>query len=826
MRELTAKEQATQVVTAFAGTDKDLLTIVREHPAARDPVLPALLALQELLNGRRAADEALSLAEAVGTEIGDANLAILFFGSWAEASCSLGRLSEAAAVLHHAQTLISEATPPEVRGYLLTVEGFLASCEGDKLRREQILREVLDFLPHASPRRQFHVLELAYLLARMGRLSEVDTELDWLNAQASLPFIRASVGLLRFIDAVEIGSMPAAETLLSAVASDARSLDAHSIETYRNYQVILDLMRTDDMPQPPELRATPKRLDAMPFAAVSRCLLAGAVDHALAWARLEAKENERFVSRHGFSSFDLIRAELSARHGLAARRILETRRTRGNRHYLDDLFLARVELLAGNSEIAARHFGKALEAAERYRAEGRLDFELRLATELAPYELVRLSRGAAAHPAPRRAALKDSTILEAPRVRGGVDRLIGHSSALAGIRETILRYAPLAVPVFVTGETGTGKELVARALHESGPRSTRPFIAINCGAIAETLLESELFGHERGAFSGAVKARRGVFEEAADGTLLLDEIGDISNRLQLALLRVLETDEIRPVGSSRARKVCCRVIFATNADLEQKAADGRFRKDLLFRLRRLEIHIPPLRERAEDIVPLAEHFLELDRPPAEHATMSQALQNALRTREWPGNVRELRNVVERMRLVNADKLAYDESDLTVGTAESGRPAHAGAVRPAQEAAPSQKSGAARLGHAGQTPERGPPANGATGGATRRTTRTTRVASVLRGSRSRLRRLQRLRELFAEHTALTRSEIVRILGVSPNTATHDLQTLCEEGLVERIEPSASSRSFYFQLKTTNPDPVHAKSPARDKRRPWFPFGRQG
>jgi transcriptional regulator with PAS, ATPase and Fis domain len=196
--------------------------------------------------------------------------------------------------------------------------------------------------------------------------------------------------------------------------------------------------------------------------------------------------------------------------------------------------------------------------------------------------------------------------------------------------------------VLIVGETGTGKELVARALHEESERAAEPFLAVNCGAISESLLESELFGHESGAFTGARRAHRGLFEAAGRGTLLLDEIGDTSPRLQVALLRVLETGEVRPVGSSTSRKVRCRVLAATNADLTGMVGEGRFRKDLYFRLDRIAIRIPPLRERGEDILSLADHFLSEDRHDGHRPTMSEALKAALLAHQWSGNVRELR----------------------------------------------------------------------------------------------------------------------------------------------------------------------------------------
>jgi DNA-binding NtrC family response regulator len=367
-----------------------------------------------------------------------------------------------------------------------------------------------------------------------------------------------------------------------------------------------------------------------------------------------------------------------------------------------------------------------------------------------------------------------------PRIRAravrGVQRIVGSSAALASVRETVTRFSKLAVPVLITGETGTGKELVARALHEEGANAEEPFVAINCGAISESLLESELFGHEKGAFSGAATAHRGLFEEAGKGSILLDEIGEISSRLQIALLRVLESGEIRPVGSSRPKVIRCRILASTNADLERLAEAGNFRADILYRLRRLQIHIPPLRERREDILPLAAHFLDVGRAPETHAMMSPSLVDVLRRHPWPGNVRELRNSIERMRLMNSDKLYYDRQDLEIGAA------------PLPHVIPSEEEPA----YADT-----PPASRAADGAPPPPAE--KAQPTLRQGRSGVRRLALLRELFEQHKVMTRDEVIRTLGISPNTATKDLRTLCGEGSIVKVQPSRSPRSAYFEWR---------------------------
>ena len=229
------------------------------------------------------------------------------------------------------------------------------------------------------------------------------------------------------------------------------------------------------------------------------------------------------------------------------------------------------------------------------------------------------------------------------------DTLIGARGGLRAATELARKVLDSDTTVLLTGETGTGKELFARLIHDNGSRRGRSFVAQNCGALPESLLESELFGHARGAFTGAIAERRGLFEEAHGGTIFLDEVGEMSPAMQLRLLRVLQEGELRRVGETATRRVDVRVIAATNADLETEAAAGTFRKDLFYRLNVFPIHLPPLRERAADIPALAEHFLAMYRTRARRAvpSISPEAMARLRAYPFPGNVRELENEIER-----------------------------------------------------------------------------------------------------------------------------------------------------------------------------------
>ncbi|HEY6003430.1 MAG TPA: sigma-54 dependent transcriptional regulator, partial [Anaeromyxobacter sp.] len=239
--------------------------------------------------------------------------------------------------------------------------------------------------------------------------------------------------------------------------------------------------------------------------------------------------------------------------------------------------------------------------------------------------------------------------------------IVGRSGAIQDVLDRVVRVAPTDATVLISGESGTGKELVARALHVASRRGDKPFVPVNCAAITETLLESELFGHAKGAFTGASRARRGLFEEANGGTLFIDEIGETSPGFQAKLLRALQEGEIRRVGESSPVQVDVRVIAATNQDLRRAIAERRFREDLFYRLAVVPLRIPPLRERREDVPLLAAHFLQrfVRRTGAEKSLAPEAVARLLE-HDWPGNVRELENIIEQAAALSPGTLIHAE----------------------------------------------------------------------------------------------------------------------------------------------------------------------
>jgi DNA-binding NtrC family response regulator len=704
------------------------------------------------------------------------DLLVKLLTSWGQLALTLNRLADAATLLKRAEDVLPKNAPDELESDVRGLEGMLAGWRGDMVRREKILRQMLCAFPAGSAEHLRQRISQAHFLALMGRESEVDAglgALDCLNARTT-----EHVLLIRLIQAVETGRFADGLAMADAVRRFDWDMSGH-----RNFFIgFLDLIRSR-WRIPAGLgvhgggvgETDPERPVVLPlWAEVMDHLLANRPAEALACAKREAGGDLNLcLTKTGFDSFNLIRAELANGNWQAAVRLIGLRRGRGNIHYLDDYFLAVACLLAGQRADAATHFARVEKACAQHGAFGRLEFELRMACALRPGDLYWLTRAAAEVPAAAAAAVA-RPLLPAAAAKG-LTRLIGPSEAMTAVRDAILRVAQMDAPVLVTGETGVGKELVARAVHESGPRADATFLAVNCGAISESLLESELFGYEKGAFTGAAGAHRGLFEMAGAGTILLDEIGEISPRLQVGLLRVLESGEIRPVGGTAVRSARCRIIAATNAEIDEQVDRGSFRKDLYYRLARLTIHVPPLRDRRADIVPLALHFLAEGRVDGELPRLSAEIAEALCQGRWPGNVRELRNTIERMRLFGSEKAQYELADLvqpeTGLPAGSARGAKTGAVSPSPVPADHQAA------------------------LTRDDTE-----EFLKRGRTQFRRLDRLRELFRRHGKLSRTEVARVLGISLRTATMDLRVLCRERLVEKVEPTASPCTHYFRLAT--------------------------
>src|SRR5512145_1755954 len=263
---------------------------------------------------------------------------------------------------------------------------------------------------------------------------------------------------------------------------------------------------------------------------------------------------------------------------------------------------------------------------------------------------------------------ENSALREVLTRRDGLPTIVGESAPLREVLTLIGRVAASDSPVLIHGESGTGKELIARGVHLRSPRADRPFVSINCGALPDTLLETELFGHKKGAFSGAVSSRVGLFEAASGGTLFLDEIGEMSAAMQVRLLRALDSGEVRRVGEERAFHVDVRVVAATSKDLTREAAEGRFRWDLFYRVSTISVPVPPLRQRRPDIPLLVQHFAVPGGRNGKPLRFAPEATERLMNYHWPGNIRELRNLIERLLILHeGDEVKAADLPIELGT---------------------------------------------------------------------------------------------------------------------------------------------------------------
>lgn len=725
---------------------------------------PFLITLENLLFSEPKTprcQKVLEEASALDFKKADHNFKLMFLNVWSNLLDFHGELEKAITIKNLSASLVSKKTDPLVR--IIAISDKI-EIEGTMSTNYKLIEK--DLINTLGDEKRGAALKIDYMLnlSRIGYAfssEKIFRKTLQLSKKNHLYFY-AQLGY--FIQLIETGHLEKALHLRKSFLNLDQFINKATISVNYNFyywdcllhqfnDLEFDIHKFDNSNYKEELKKLIK---------VHELLKKGNPEQAL----ILGKNIYSFVTKRNFSNFaeyTILRTELASKNIQAAKNILTILKAK-REHYLDDFFLARIYLLEKKRDEANYYYNKTLKECKKFNAEKRLDVELTFAYEINLVEFKYLTDQTKA----KSSIIKEKLKLLKPDFISKQTSLVGESNGLKKIKEAINKFSNLDTPVLITGETGTGKEVIAKLLHEKSNRSKEPFIPINCGAISESLLQSELFGHKAGAFTGAITTHKGIFETAGKGTVFLDEIGEVSEKIQVALLRVLETLEIRPIGSAKAIPYHCRILAATNAPLEKLVKEKKIRQDLYYRLKRLEIKLPPLRERGQDIILLTKYFLRQNRTDDQTPVISENFRAAILKYPWPGNIRELKNEIEKLVILNSGKLYYDQDDLELTHIENDSTPNIEYINKIET--PKTENIDHNL---------------------------LDIAKYLKSGNGQIRRLSRIKELFKEHKILTRKEIAHIEKVSTRTAGLDLKKLCVEKFIKSVKPNNSIKLQYFE-----------------------------
>jgi transcriptional regulator with PAS, ATPase and Fis domain len=671
-------------------------------------------------------------------------------------------LEKAHSLCSIALSLDQEEIQPAVKALFTQYRGILCFNEGKIIECMNFLDKAIALIDKKETRYPDILINSSFISAGQGKLKEFGHyKLDELNCFTRDEQIIAYTHM-KTVNAFLIGDCAESKQLIDEHALQLKGKDPERISIFKNQIQLISGDFNDANYQDKGL----KKIVNI-FHLLSICKY----DEASLLYKEFIKNSRQVTLISIFSNFIPLHLELCQGNKGMAKLILQDKIKKGNISYFEDFFTGRLQLLENDFEGADQSFTRLIENVNRYGAMNRLIFELEFAKEMKLSDVLLLMNGWKSSPKSASAKTKMSPPIKTIEIEKGVKLLVGKSESIKLVVNLVKKYSSLKAPVLVTGETGTGKELVSRAIHDEGPFPEEPFLAINCGALSDTLLLSELFGYEAGAFTGAQKQRKGIFEAAGKGTVFLDEFGDISPKLQVSLLRVLESNEIRLIGSTVNRKIECKIVIATNVDLHDAVVEKKFREDLFFRLAKFEIKLPALRERREDLAELIQYFLDKNSRSSGSKKVSKELLNKLEEYHWPGNIRELKNETDRLFILNPDIDVYglEHFDFThlqeaittklVARSVSASPIHQAVELPSKE---------------------------------------NQLLKILENGFPVEARHNQIKDLFRKYKKLTRSQIMGIVNISTTTATKDLQVLLEMGFIVRRTPTKSTRTDYFEI----------------------------
>lgn len=691
----------------------------------------------------------------------DPNLYLIFITSSILYTCLYNQLEKANSLCSIGSSLASEKIHPMVKAFFTQSRAKLLRIEGKVQESMDLMNVFISLIDKKCQRYYTYFNNYTSMLASQGMLKEngeylLDTDDHKLELVQLLGKIEAKLSNCVVIGDVIEGLKLFKEYKFKSIEGLPYRLQV--------YQSLLKVIAGD-------FDATKYEDETFkPFVLVLESLSACKIEDAIKQHQVFLKTNWPQVYMKHFVDYLPLHFEINLGKKGMARHIIQEKINSGNVHFMDDLYLGRIQLLEHDIEGANASFTRLTENIKKYDALHRLKFELQFAKEMKLPQVLQLINGWQSNsnvPLPK---LKPESVNKPKTQDKGVGLLVGKSQAVSHLKELVKKYATINAPVLVTGETGTGKELVSRAIHEEGDHSKEPFLAINCGALTDTLLQSELFGYEAGAFTGAQKQRKGIFEAAGKGTVFLDEFGDISAKLQVSLLRVLESGEIRLIGGNHTRKVECKIVIATNVDLHRAVVTEKFREDLYFRLARFEIKLPSLRERMEDLPELINYFLMMNsKDSGQSKSISKELMSSLTAYHWPGNIRELKNEIDRLCILNPNKEVLESSNFDFDHLQE----------PPEIKLKRQDSKASANIIATNDFVEDP------------------ILKIIQKGFPIEKRQDQLKNLFIKYKKLTRSQIMEINKVGPSTATKDLAVLLDAGFIVRRSPTKSPRTDYFE-----------------------------
>lgn len=764
------KRISNPIINDYVLTDRPLIDILEAYAFEGDALVDVFIRLLKAMNKTQEKDIlSLEMDQVILKGHESSDLYILFLSKAIVYTCLRLQIEHSNTLQVLAASLITNKTQPIVRATLLQSTATLRFYEGRIEESNQFNKDAFGFVEMNHPRYDSFVVNYASVLGNQGRLKQLDADAyRVLNSPKS--DLQAWVSVESLItNSVVTGNFIEGFNRLELYHQKCPDFANFKYEGIKSLLALLSGDLNEENYLDKRFQLVVKAYHSLmegDFAEAVNCQ--NALQSTSHWPKFHMLSFDEYLPIH---------LELCLKNKGKARLLLQEKQKYDRPHYLDDFFYARIQILENNFTEAFATFGRLMENIKRYEAIYRLMFELQFAKELKLSDLVLLM-----------GEIKNLEIIGQWKIEkeipstfkglpNGLGLIVGESKLVKNVKKLIKKYALVHDIVLITGATGTGKELVAKALHAESPNHEEPFLAVNCGAITESLLLSELFGYEAGAFTGAHKKRQGIFEAAGKGTVFLDEFGGVSPHLQVSLLRTLESNEIRPIGGTVPRSIDCRIIIATNSDLQQAVKDKKFRDDLYFRITRLEIKLPSLRERLEDLPLLVKYFLadsnSVSRRPKE---VSKPLLDALMSYSWPGNIRELKNEIERLKILNPDKERFELDDFDFshlqGFAKQ-KIALSVTSKESSQIKPKSNVDFDMVHHEN-------------------------VRAILNQGGKAKRRQSFLTELFKEYKQLTRSQIMAIANIGASTATKELQVLTDAGIIERHMPTNSPRTTYFQF----------------------------